>query len=662
MRRRDFLKGAAAVGAGACLGLPQVRCGHGPATRKKVVVLGIDGMDPQMTRSFMADGGLPNFSRAARLGTMTPLGTSTPPQSPVAWSTVIAGASTRVHGIYDFIHREPATMLPYLSTSKVVPPSSVVSLGSWEIPLAAGKVQNLRQGKPFWDFLGDHDVPATLFKMPANFPCESGRVRMASGMGTPDLRGGYGSYTLFTTAPERFKQDTSGGKVVKVSFEGQRARCLLEGPENSLRKDKAKVSIPVDVWRDRRNDVVRLTVGGHERLLKAKEWSGWLPVSFPMIDHLSSAGGIIKFYVKAVHPELHLYVSPINIDPSDPVLPVVSSPDYGEELVRNVGYFYTQGFPEDTKALSEGVLDDDEYLVLAYQILDERRRLLEYELSRFLRQEGGFFFFYFSSLDQDTHMFYRAMDPTHPAYNPALGARHGKTLQRLYQEVDRIFGKVLSMVDIRDPDTTLLVMSDHGFAPFRRQVNLNTWLQQAGLLALEEGQDVENPGFFEGVDWGRTTAYNLGINAIYLNQRGREPQGIVEAGEVPAAAARIRDQLLRLQDPRSGQQAVLDVAITPEAEKRINPHAPDLIVGWNLGYRTSWDSILGGRSADLFSDNTDAWSGDHCVAPSLVPATLICNRKVTRPSPDLRDVTATVLAEFGIPLPGQFTGKPLYQR
>jgi predicted AlkP superfamily phosphohydrolase/phosphomutase len=660
MKRREFLKASAAIGLG-CSFLP-TGCWFNskPKSNKKVIVLGIDGMDTHLTREYMRQGLLPNFSTLAKKGSFRSVDTSFPPQSPVAWSNFIVGAPSSTHGIYDFIHRDPQTMLPYLSTSSVKRAAKTLDLGNWKIPLSKGKTQNLRKGKPFWEYLSERDIPTTVFKVPANFPCQSKKVNMVSGMGTPDLRGGYGNFTLFTTAPHLFKKEMTGGKVISVAFQEQKIRADLPGPVNTLKNGNPKAKIPIEIWRDSYNPVVRIVIHNREFVFQQGEWSEWIQLSFPMLEPLYDIKGICKLYIKSVHPDFTMYVSPINIDPSEPALPVLTPKSYGEELVKNVGLFYTQGFPEDTKALSEGVFNENEYLDLAYQIIHERRSLLDYELKRFLREDTGMLFFYFSSLDQDTHMLWRLIDPHHPLYDEELYREYGQSLKKLYVVMDKILGEVLSQNDINDPNFSLIVMSDHGFAPFRRQVNVNTWLFKNGYLNLSDSNKVENNGYFENVDWSRTAAYNLGINSIYLNLKGREKFGTVLASQAKQICKNIRKDFLKFVDPETGEKTVSRVWIVPETERRLNPHAPDLIIGWNLGYRTSWDSILGGFSNMVVSDNLDKWSGDHCVDPRLVPAILFTNKTATKVNPQICDITATILTEFQITPGKNVEGKPLY--
>ena len=660
MTRRTFIKKTLALGIGISLFPLSCSTKSNPAGKKKILILGLDGMDVHLSQVYMNQGVMPHFTQLAKIGSFRSVASSMPPQSPVAWSNFSVGASSAVHGIYDFIHRDPKTMLPYLSSAKVNDPRRTINIGDWKVPLVGGDVQILRKGKPFWEYLVEHDIPSTIFKMPANFPCRSDKVDMVSGMGTPDLRGGYGSFTFFTTSPPAGADKISGGMIIPLKFQGQKADAYIPGPKNTLQKGEPVTKIALKIWRDTINSVVRLKIQDREFLLKEGEWTGWVQLSFPMASSLYDVKGICKFYIKSVHPEFEMYVSPINIDPSKPVLPVVSSEEYGRDLVRNTGYFYTQGLPEDTKALSYNVLNDDEYLNLAYQIVGEQERLLDYELKRFAKLDRGLLFFYFSSLDQNSHMFWRTMDTSHPLYNETLGQKYSSVIKQLYIKMDQILGKVMENFDIKDPHFGLMVMSDHGFASFRRQVNLNTWLLQNGYIELSDKKDIDAHEYFANVNWPRTGAYALGINSLYLNLEGREKFGAIPPYQANRLLEAIQKGLLSLVDPNTGQNAVTNVRIISDREHKVQPQAPDLIVGWNSGYRTSWNSILGGFSHEVISDNNDKWSGDHCIDPAHVPAVLFSNREITKQNPALFDITATLLSEFGIPVPAHMEGQALY--
>ena len=169
--------------------------------KQKLIILGIDGMDPQLLKQLMHEGKMPNFSRLASQGSFRLLTTSIPPQSPVAWSNLITGMNAGGHGIFDFIHRDPKTLEPYFSASRVEGPKHGIHLGNWVIPLGGGSAEQLRKGKAFWEILDQHGVPNSVFRIPANFPPVPANGQTLSGMGTPDLRGTYGTFSFYTDDP-----------------------------------------------------------------------------------------------------------------------------------------------------------------------------------------------------------------------------------------------------------------------------------------------------------------------------------------------------------------------------------------------------------------------------------------------------------------------------
>ena len=131
----------------------------------------------------------------------------------------------------------------------------------------------------------------------------------------------------------------------------------------------------------------------------------------------------------------------------------------------------------------------------------------------------------FDTSDRVQHMFFRQMSQGQ--------AEFGGAIEEMYRRMDAVVGQTLRHVDSR---TLLLVLSDHGFRAFNRGVNTNAWLREHGYLNLNRvGQALPPVGlgdkYFQGVDWKTTRAYALGLGGIYLNLRGREPEGIVEPGD-----------------------------------------------------------------------------------------------------------------------------------
>jgi predicted AlkP superfamily phosphohydrolase/phosphomutase len=622
---------------------------------RKLIILGIDGMDPQLLKQFMAEGKMPNFSVLAGKGSFRLLTTSIPPQSPVAWSNLITGMNAGGHGIFDFIHRDPHTLQPYFSASRVEPPKRGIRLGNWVIPLGGGSAEQLRQGKSFWETLDDYGVPNLIFRMPSNFPPVQAKGKSLSGMGTPDLRGSYGTFSFYTDDPMKAAGAVEGGQIVPVEVKESQVSAKLIGPDNTFRKGSPPALEPFTASIDPLEPVAKFTVQDEKFVLREGEWSDWVHVQFQLIPFIGNVKGICRFYFKQAHPRFELYVSPINIDPADPALPISTPKSYSRELSEEVGEFYTQGISEDTKARSAGVLDDKEYLQQSRTVLAEHRRTFDVEFPKF---HSGLFFFYFSSLDLNSHMLWRLIDPQHPGFDSSLAAEYGSALPDFYQQIDQVLGEVLQRVD---DHTTVLVLSDHGFAPYNRSFNLNTWLLNRGYITLRNEPNPDLGQAFANVDWGRTRAYGLGLNGLYLNLRGREREGIVEGAEADRLLKEIKDKLLGVRDPKNNLATITRVDRANEVYQ--GPYAeqgPDLIVGYNRGYRAGWQTILGNFPADVFEDNSNPWSGDHCMDYTLVPGVLLSNRPIAAPNPALTDIAPTIFAEFGIPKPGSMMGHSVF--
>jgi len=367
-----------------------------------------------------------------------------------------------------------------------------------------------------------------------------------------------------------------------------------------------------------------------------------------------SVTGICQFYLKEVRPDFQLYVSPVNLDPGSPALPISTPAGYSRELESRIGPFFTKGLPADTKALDHGVLDEEEFLALDESVLEESRRLFEYELARF---DSGVWFHYFSNTDQRQHMFMPAIEGMASQDKSSVVARHWKVIERAYAEMDDILGRAMSKTD---GSTLLMVMSDHGFMPFRRSFNLNTWLLQNGYMRLKDPTIRESPEFFANTDWSGTKAYALGLNGLYLNLKGREGSGIVEATAATAVIEQLAGKLEGIVDPITGERAISKAYIArqvyhgPEVE-----HAPDIIVGYNKSYRASWATPLGKAPEEVFENNDTRWGADHCMDPEFLPGILLTNRKIRMVNPALFDLTATLLNEFDIERPPEMIGRPI---
>jgi predicted AlkP superfamily phosphohydrolase/phosphomutase len=641
MNRSVWKRGAIVVVGLLTVGISCVLTGchrHETARGKRILVLGIDGMDPAFLERHWDS--LPNLNHLRQIGDFERLGTTIPPQSPVAWSTVMTGMDPGGDGMFDFILRDPKTMTLLSSMADVDLPSHTVSIGPYVLPISKGHEERFLQGAAFWQILDKVGVHSIILRMPNNFPPLPSKSDTLSGMGTPDLRGTYGTFTDFTDDPLTVAHEVPGGIIVPVTVDNNQVSLVVGGPENTLRKDHARSTVTLVVHRDPDHPAALFEVDGQKFVLRQGEWSGWIHVHFPIIPGIKTAAGMFRVYAKKINPEFEIYVSPVNIDPSSPELPISTPAGFSADLARAIGPYYTQGIPEDTAAWRSGVFNRQEFEQQIDFVSDDEFRMFNYELPRL---RNGVLFLHYGPVDQGSHM---------------LWGKYEDDLLKIYQRVDAEVGYVMRTA----PDATLMVISDHGFTSFDRAVNLNTWLYREGFLAIDNPANLgKDDGTLTHVDWAHTQAYSIGLNSIYINVAGREKNGIVPLAMRDEVAAKIAERLEALKDPLNGDSAVYKVYASDQVyHGPAVKLAPDLIVGWQKGYRSSWETALGEIPVAVIEDNKDQWRGDHCVAPELVPGTFLSNRKCKIEHPWLGDVPVTLLHEFGVAPPKDMRGRSMF--
>lgn len=662
MKRREFIKNSSLLLAAA----PFMNFGAGRALGKKMLILGFDGMDPGMVRRLMTAGQLPNMQKLAARGTFTMMRTTIPPQSPVAWGSFISGGDPGVFGIYDFLHRDPKTYMPIFSGAETQAGRWNLTLGKYKIPLKPGNAMLLREGPTFWNDLERRGIPATIFKVPSNYPPSPSKQRTFSGMGTPALDGGYGSYILYTSDEQESQLDLTPDRVFFAYIdENNVLEGTITGPKNFLLKpidpskpdDLPEIEIPFTAYVDNRHHTVRIDVQGREILLAEKEYSPWVEIDFPLIPHVQSITGMVRFFLLSVGEKFRLYISPIHISPRHPAMEISTPSSYSRELADKVGLFHTVSLPSDTHALTKGTFTMEEFIIQHMSVFHESKRVFEHELEHFLRQPEGLYYMYFSSLDLGQHMFWALNDPKHPFYKAEESKRFGPVTADLYRRFDAVVGRALAALP---PDTAILAISDHGFNPFYRKVNINSWLQREGYLAVRKDAAEDPPSILGSGDWGRTRAYALGLNGLYINLSGREGAGIVKPGEKRRLMEELKAKLEALTDPKTGERVISTAYISEDHfSKHFLYRGPDLVLGFNRGYRTSDDSALGTVTAEIVEDNLSWWSGDHLIDPKHVPATFLSSFRINRDVPGMADLAPTILRYFGIDIPSAMTGKSL---
>ena len=611
-------------------------------SKNRMIILGLDGLSPEILEPMMAEGKLPNFKRLQQLGSYSHIGTTTPAESPVAWTAFATGRNPGKSGVYDFIRRNPKSYLPDLSLTRLE--------GNRSLPV--------RHGKAFWQYSREAGVPMIILACPVTFPPDEIDGKMLSGMGVPDLLGTQGTFSFYTTAPETVTGDTGG--EVHIVPEGNPLDLELFGPQKQGLTGKIdRLAAPFQVRVSADRTVATISLQGKELTLGVGEWSPWVEVQFK-VGPMSRMHGILQFNLVALRPYLKLYASPICIDPRKPWFPISYPESYSKELAGDLGLFSTRGMPFDTWALNEGRISEDAFADEADELYKERLALMEHELKTFTR---GVFYGYFEYPDIIQHMYWRFIDKQHPLYNADAPPRLKGMIEDCYRKMDHIVGVALDA--LHDGDT-LIVLSDHGFTTFRRAVHIDSWLRENGYLVLKDPSAKAGAPLFQDVDWSRTRAYALGFGAIYINTRGREPQGIVAPDETREALKReIAEKLKTWVDPLTGTPVLHAVYLNQDIFKgTYASEAPDLYLGFNKGYRASWQTALGASPDGLIENNLKDWSGDHLVDPSLVPGILFANRHITLAHPTLYDLAPTVLRFLGFDdarlAAEDLDGKPLF--
>ena len=626
----------------------------------RIVIIGLDGLDPGLAEKWMAEGRLPNLERLAKQGSFGRLRTTYPSISPVAWSSFMTGVDPSRHNIFDFLDRDLKTYKPTLSSSQISESTRTIRVGNWIIPLGKPLIRAMRKSRAFWSILGDHGIPCNILRVPLTFPPEKFAGAMLSAMCVPDLRGTQGSFTYFTTSAdeagvtEAAPESTGGLRIlVKIGDDGL-INASLPGPANSMKTDHRAMELPFSIKVDQSRREGLLKIGGRRVRLKEREYSPWIQVIYRPLPGIK-VHGIARFYITKMSPDFGLYVTPINVDPGNPALPISWPAFYSVYLTKLIGEFATLGLAEDTWALNERVIDEEAFLKQANDHHEEREKMFFNALKK---TKEGVVACVFDGTDRVQHMFFRYLDKDHPANRGKDVEIHKHAIRDMYERCDDMVGRAMKYLGDED---CLMVISDHGFQSFRRGVNLNTWLLENGYLFLKDGTDGTGE-WLDDIDWSRTRAYAFGLSGLYINKKGREAQGIVAAGDEMREVKRaIIDGLTGLPDEEAGEVAINDVFDVTEVHSR-GPYAEaglDLIVGYNRGYRASWQGAVGKVMPSVFFDNTKSWSGDHCVDPRLVPGVIYSTHPVKSADPGIMDLAPTVLDLFGVEVPGHMNGKVL---
>jgi len=655
---------------------------------QRMVVLGFDGMDPDLVAQLISAGKLPNLKKLIDQGGLYSLGTTHSAESPTAWASFATGVNPGKHNIYDFLVRDTATYLPDLGMVRREPAKFLFGY----VPIRKPKVYSTRGGTSFWVTAGRAGVRSSVLTVPVTFPPEEvPNGELLSGLPLPDIRGTMGTFYYFATDLSRYEEGNTemGGILKRLIVENDVAETELIGPPNPLVRreieeirykgptltdqDRARlaelqgredVKLPMTVTWNRAAKTATVTLDGESIPLQPGKWSRWIDLEF-RINYLVRVHGMAQLLLMNADNELQLYVSPVNWKPDAPPVPMSYPSGFAGALFDRIGYYRTLGWAEATWPLNEARMDEQTFMDDLYRAFDDRAQVI---LSRLEARQWDLLIGVIESTDRVQHMMWRLIDQKHPMYDPALAAKFGGAIESVYRRADGFVGEVMERVD---PGTPILVVSDHGFHSWRKAVNLNTWLVQNGYMTLQglrpadkKLDDLFGGGtFWENVDWSRTRAYAMGIGQIYFNLRGRESRGIVSPGaEAKQLAEELSAKLLTLKDPDDGAPIIRSVYKRDDiySGEYLN-NASELQVGMHDGYRVSWQTTLGGSPEGLVYPNMKKWSADHGGYDYTTTAgVLIVNRRLTNTAPTIMDIAPTVLKYFGVNVPAETDGKPVF--
>ncbi len=622
---------------------------------KRTIIIGFDGMDYHLMNRFMKEGKrFPNFEKLAKEGTFAPLLSTEPPISPVAWSTFSTGVNPGKHNIFDFLTTDRNTYMPKLACSDILPPKRFLKLGKLKIPISKPKIELKRKSQSFWKIVSSKGIFSTVLRVPFTFPPEKFYGLMISGLGTPDLRGSQGSFSFYSDA-EAKTFDVSDGVVEQLkkvpgnttTYEG-----LLKGPAHPFMEGNRPLTISFKLIIDNEKNTAFFEIGAEKVTIEPGKLSEWIRVEFKA--GFIKIGGIVQLVLESLDP-VKLYFSPINIDPERPSMPVSHPKILSVYLSKLLGPYATLGMAEDTSAVNEGVLSLESLLDQIYVYQRERERIFFDTLKKY---KNGLMVQVFEATDRVQHMFWQFLEnPNLKVGNAPASKRAKNAVYDVYKAMDDFLGELFPKLTKND---LLMIVSDHGFNSAKREFHLNSWLHQEGYLVLKDGKKTSDK-WYADVDWSKSRAYGQGLNGLFLNITGREKYGVVAAGkEAEQLKEEIKRKLINVKDDKMGKPVMKAVYKREELYKGpYTQNAPDVVVGYSIGYKVAWESAVNFVGGDIFADNKKMWTGDHCFTSDQVPGIFYSNKKIKITDPTLADISPTVLSAFGIPLPSFIDGRNL---
>mgnify|MGYP000888750645 CR=1 FL=1 len=653
LTRRGFLR-TAVLGTAATGALFHIGKSHAQA-QGRVIMLGYDGMEPSIVEEMLERGELPNLGKLRETGAYRRLGSTIPPQSPVAWNTYATCKNPGGHNIFDFIRRDPKSPggpMPLVGTGKLVPPVIGTDGGLQE----PAKGINYRTGIPFWSVADEQGKRGKILNIPFAFPPDPLKNgMMISALGVPDLRGTTSTYFSLSDSftQEELSEDLGGGRRIALAFDGSdEALFPVPGPRDNRYRfsdPNAYTSTPLRFKINRGDKRGKISDGDSEVDIEQGAWSEWLELRFEMSPKVE-VHGITRFFPMEIGERVRIYMACVQYHPDAPYSALTSPEPYSAELKGRFGLYKTIGWAYDTHALRQNDLEEEAFLKDIDDTMSFRDRLTLDELKR---GEFDFLLSAWTATDRAGHMFWRYRDEGHPYYTPEAPEHWKKALEYTYKRADAQTGAVLEQ--LREEDT-LFVFSDHGFGSWRQGFNLNTWLRDNGYLSVKDPKQADR-GFLMGIDWNETKAYSVGLSSLYLNIKGRETGGVVEPDAAEALIAELKDKLAGVKDPKTGANVFSSLYPRGVYSGEAMGDAPDISLGYAPYYQNSRQTSRGGVGAPLLEPVMDKWSGEHAASDCKnCPGVFFSNKPLDKEDPRIQDLGMTTLSLLGVDAPSDYEG------
>ncbi|MEH7384232.1 alkaline phosphatase family protein [Bacillus sp. JJ1521] len=517
----------------------------------KLVVLGLDAAVPKLLKKFMSEGYLPNIRKLTENGVFTKHITTFPTLTAPAWAAISTGAAIGTAGI------------PSLTVKNVGEPLNTVR---------SCFDSRFQEAETLWESGAKKGKRTMLINWPVTWPAERTEgVSQIVGSINPPFRFYY--LPIFDLSPasvystKNLPCDQIPDRVGIVTFQDLELGIKtteIQVPKNGKFFDGMKHgpkpingnSHSYQVNWERNNGISQVKIlskasGDKVAVLREGETSDWIKEEYEFDGRIRK--GQYRFTLTQASSEeddFILYASAIATDES-----LTEPYEFTDDVVKVTGPYWEV---DDPWAYLDGWISRETYMQQLKGQIDWWTNANIYALQS--ANNLDMLFSWIGAIDHGQHVFWGGIDPNFHGYRENKHEEYEGLIRQIYEWVDEGVGKIM---DLLDEDTTVVAVSDHGFHSINKYPYLTNHLHKLGLVEYlvdeETGEFVKNPITGDlAIDWSRTKAYPLppGHSHIFVNLKGRDPEGIVEPEDYEKVQEEIISALLAMRDPETGEQIV----------------------------------------------------------------------------------------------------------